>query len=411
MQATNGSVVSFGSRGRLIGCCMALALALSALVFAPAAANAEAAPTTTYLALGDSISFGYTQEKFNIHYPNESPSYFEEGFTNYFTSDLKKATEVGKTIRLVNDACPGETSNGLIGENEEIGGKGSTESIEEVEQKKEEKLNRWYGGYQGLGDYHPCKYHFVNGLPLHNSLATTAQLEEAVSILTKNNPYTGKPNVVKAITLNIGSNDELAGITQCKDEVFYEYATKGQSESEWEGKKGKVFSPAESSGAGITCLQWSAIHVTIPHILGNIGTIITVLEKAGYKGPIVVLGFYNPDSEVLPSSDLLQEALNYYLETSVVAPFNAGYHNVTFANPFPVFNKGAGIPEEEFKKEGGTNGKQEQASICKYTEMCNPNVQTGEPPTGKNGDIHPTVMGYKALAKLVNEAYLANESK
>src|SRR5262249_51642906 len=67
MQAMNGK-----TRARLFGCCMALALALTALTFAPAA---NAAETTTLLSLGDSISFGYSQQKFNENFPNESPSF------------------------------------------------------------------------------------------------------------------------------------------------------------------------------------------------------------------------------------------------------------------------------------------------------------------------------------------------
>ena len=34
--------------------------------------------------------------------------------------------------------------------------------------------------------------------------------------------------------------------------------------------------------------------------------------------------------------------------------------------------------------------------------MCNPNVQVpGGKPEGKDGDIHPSIKGYKALGKLV----------
>ncbi|HMH46575.1 MAG TPA: hypothetical protein VK538_02565 [Solirubrobacteraceae bacterium] len=74
MQAMNGSAVSFRKRGRLIGCCMALVLAFSALVFSASAGAATPPPPTTYLALGDSLAFGYTQEKFENHFPsNESP--------------------------------------------------------------------------------------------------------------------------------------------------------------------------------------------------------------------------------------------------------------------------------------------------------------------------------------------------
>jgi lysophospholipase L1-like esterase len=419
MKAMNGSVVSFRKRGRVIGCSMALALALSALVFAPASASAQAGPTTTYLALGDSISFGYTAEKFNIHYPTDSPSYFEEGFTNYFTKDLAKGSEVGKSIRLVNDACPGETSNGLIGENEgteehPFPGKKSEETYEEIEQPPGKDYSLYFGGYQGLKDYHPCKYTYQDHLPLHNGGYVSggkevSQLEEAVASISS------KASKVEAITINIGSNDELAAITECKDEVFEEvFVTKGYSEwpkgSEHHFDEGGK-SEGEFQDAVLFCIKSTAPDVTIPHILHNLGAIVEVLEKSGYTKPIIILGFYNPDAEVLPSSDLLQEAANYYVETQIVEPFNSGYHNVTFANPFPVFNRGAGEPANGFSEEVGTKGAQEQKSICKYTEMCNPNVQTGEPPAGKNGDIHPTLVGYKALAKLVNEAYLANAAK
>jgi lysophospholipase L1-like esterase len=358
---------------------MALALALSALVFAPVTANAQEPKTVTYLALGDSISFGYTEERYNNHFPTESPSYFEEGFTNYFDKDLAKNSELGKGVRLVNDACPGETSNGLIGENESYGGKTSTETYAEIEQKPEEDYELWYGGYQGLGDYHPCKYTFKDHLPLHNGGYISegkevSQLEEALAEIAA-----GKE--IGAITLNIGSNDELAAITQCKDEVFYEYATKGKS---------KYGSNPEL--AVLVCIKETAEKVTVPHIVENLADIVGVLKGAGYTGPIVLLGFYNPDSIVLPGSDALQEGANAAVNAYVVEPNKS---QVTFANPFPIFNKGA-------------NEKQEQKSICKYTEMCNTNDPGG---SSDDGDIHPTVVGYKTLAKLVNEAYLANPAK
>ncbi len=45
---------------------------------------------------------------------------------------------------------------------------------------------------------------------------------------------------------------------------------------------------------------------SIPHILKNLGDILGVLDTY-YTGPIILLGFYNPDSFVLPGSDGLQE--------------------------------------------------------------------------------------------------------
>lgn len=378
-------------------CCAAILIAALTPTVASARSrrNGEesvgAPPTSAYLVLGDSISFGYSQERFNIHYPNESPSFFEEGVANDFLKYLRKDLD-SKQVQLVNDACPGETSNGVIGENPELGGEASTETIEEVEGKPFERFPE--GGYQGLGDWHPCKYTYVDHLPLHNGGYVSggkevSQLEEAVSLLTAKDPYTGKPEEVKAITLNIGSNDELAAIKQCEDEVAVEFATEHKS------KYG-----GETPAAAFTgCLEYTAANVLIPHIARNLGDILGVLEHY-YTGPIMLLGFYNPDATVLGGSDELQEAVNKAVENDVLPNFP----HVTYANPFPIFNKGY---NNLLKKPN-----EEQESICKYTEMCNPNVQVEHPsPEGKDGDIHPSLKGYKELAKLLNEAYEKNPAK
>ena len=141
--------------GRSLALTVALVVLVASAVLAPTA-NARMKPSvSTYLALGDSISFGYSEQVFNENAPNESPSFFEEGFTDAFAQHLRRPYEVGRGLTLVNDGCPGETSNGLIGENSALGGKTSTEPA----------------GHnpQGLGDYHPCAYNNVDGLPLHNS--------------------------------------------------------------------------------------------------------------------------------------------------------------------------------------------------------------------------------------------------
>jgi lysophospholipase L1-like esterase len=377
MKAKNGSAVSLLSRGRLIGSCMALVLALSALLFGSAAAQAVAPPTTTYLALGDSISFGYTAEKFGLHEPNDSPSYFEEGFTNYFTADLKKTTEVGKTIRLVDDGCPGETSNGLIGENPSLGGQASTEGP---------------GHPQGPGDFHPCAYHFVDGLPLHNSLATFSQLEDALfAVLPKEK--------VEAISLQIGSNDELAGVEECKNEITHEFETKGYAEQPHPGNiyalNGKEPQDKQIElEAFQACLGNQAVTKTSPRIIENILDVIGQLDATGYTKPIVLIGFYNPDAFILPGTDALQEGLNASLKAAVEA---SPYTNVHWANPMPKFNHKPGTVTQEYN------------AVKTFTEMCNPNVQkpeTGLSP-GCEGDIHPSLAGYKLMAKLANEAYLA----
>jgi lysophospholipase L1-like esterase len=380
MPAKNGAVAARRVGGRLIGCCIAVALVLSALMLAPGAASAQAPPTSTLLSLGDSISFGYTEEKFNLHFPTESPSYFEEGFTNYFAKDLAKRSEVGKGIRLVDDACPGETSSGLIGENPLIGGEASTETIEEVEGKPPAQFPA--GGYQGLGDWHPCKYTFVNHLPLHNGGYVSggkevSQLEEALASIASTS------SEVKAITLNIGSNDELAGITQCKDEVAVEFGEHGTSQY-----------GTNPNLAFVVCLKEAAEKKLIPRIVKNLNDTIGVIDASGYHGPIVVLGFFNTNSLILPGSDELQEGVNAAVQAYVIPNFP----NVAYANPFPIFNNGAATKTTAQKP-----GK-EQKSICTYTEMCNPNDPGG---SEDNGDIHPSIKGYKELAKLVNKAYLS----
>lgn len=371
MQAMHGSAGPIRSHGRLIGCCIALALAVSALVLAPAAGAVTPPEQKIYLAAGDSISYGYSQLKFNENFPTEAPVFFEEGLVNQANKLLQKSEELGKGVKPINYACPGETSNGFIGENEALGGGKST-----TNNKRET-------------DWHPCSYHNQSGLPLHASLGTHSQLEEVLAVLNE-----GAPNhPVKLITVNIGSNDELASISQCEEEVTEEFTKEGKS------KYDKGGGPKE---AVTNCIGASAGSKTFPHILNNIGKILGAIDSTEpggghYAGAIVLEGFYNPDAFVLPGSDALQKNLNQAIEANILPAFP----NVTFANPFPKIN-------------GSVEGSaKEKKSIAKYTEMCNPAVQkpsTGEDP-GCEGDIHPSLVGYKLLGKLTNEAYLANPAK
>ncbi len=384
-----GSIVSLRSRARLFGCAIAL-VALSAMMLTPGIASAKETPTTTtYLALGDVVGFGQTEEGFKNNETNESPSFFEEGYVNDLAKDLKKSTEVGKGITIVNDSCPSDTTNTFIGENPAIGG---TESSEEPSAP---------AYYQGeYTDYHPCIYHQLEGFPLHNSFGDESQLEEALGTLNEGNPA----HEVKLITLEIGANDELSGLTKCEDEVAQEFSETGESRfgerpvGAFDGciivnSEGQPSNPKVGEGY-------------FPHMEKNIKTILTELTgtepgEGHYTGPIVLGGYYNPDSFSVPGSDALQRALNESMEKNVVPNFPT----VTYANPFPVFN-GRYHTEATEKK-----------SICKNTEMCNPNVQkTGSEeqpymPAGEDGDINPSPTGAKTIAKGMNEAYLANPAR
>ena len=327
-----GSVVSLRARGRLIVCAIAL-VALSAMMFAPGIASAkETPPTTTYLALGDSIAFGQTEELFNINKPNESPSFFEEGYVNDLAKDLKKPSELGKGLTVVNDSCPSDTTNTFIGENEALGGKVSTE---------EPSPPTPYQGYGG--DYHPCAYHFQEGFPLRNSLGSESQLEDALSILNEGHPA----HEVKVITLDIGSADELAGLTECEDVVAQEFneiekgERSGPPGNYGENRKESwaLCVAARALGHGPNAHGAGTDENVFEHIVKNLNTILTDLTGTGpgqghYTGPIVLGGYYNPDAFVIPGSDGLQERLNEAVEKEVVA----NYPNVTYANPMAVFN-------------------------------------------------------------------------
>lgn len=128
---------------------------------------------TAYLALGDSLAFGYSQARFDELFPEENPAGFESGYVNV-VGDALKVFDRG--LQIVNDGCPGETTESFI--------KG------------------------------PCPY-VAEGFPLHHPYAggpTASQLSDALAYLQAH------PGAVDPITLDIGANDALGLIEGCKEE-------------------------------------------------------------------------------------------------------------------------------------------------------------------------------------------------
>jgi lysophospholipase L1-like esterase len=126
----------------------------------------------SYLALGDSLAFGYSQAKFNSLYPDENPADFETGYVNDF-GDVLKLFDPG--LQIVNDGCPGETTESFI--------KG------------------------------PCDYQLA--FPLHHPYSggpDSSQLSDALAYLGAH------PGSVTPITIDIGANDALGLIEGCKEE-------------------------------------------------------------------------------------------------------------------------------------------------------------------------------------------------
>ncbi len=163
---------------------MVLAMVLATLWLAPAAGAfglprggqphhglPHPSPQLSYLALGDSLAFGYQQAKFNSLYPNENPAAFNTGYVDDFSRVLRFAE---RNLQVVNDGCPGETTESFI---------------------------------DG-----PCQYQLA--FPLHHPYVggpSSSQLSDALAYLHAN------PGSVNPITIDIGANDALGLIeSTCK---------------------------------------------------------------------------------------------------------------------------------------------------------------------------------------------------
>jgi lysophospholipase L1-like esterase len=144
-----------------------LAILAALLMLLSAAPGAGAAkPQRSYLALGDSLAFGYSQAKFNSLFPNEDPAAYDTGYVDDFGHVLRL---VNHGLQIVNDGCPGETTDSFING--------------------------------------PCRYQLA--FPLHHPYVggpSSSQLSDALAYLHAN------PGSVNPITLDIGANDALGVI-------------------------------------------------------------------------------------------------------------------------------------------------------------------------------------------------------
>src|SRR5262245_29615459 len=96
---------------RLLACVVALA-ALGALAFASTAGATGVG--STYLALGDSLAYGYHQAQFQEELKEKGfveAKNFDDGYVDDFGAALKL---VNPKLQIVNDGCPGETTETMI---------------------------------------------------------------------------------------------------------------------------------------------------------------------------------------------------------------------------------------------------------------------------------------------------------
>ncbi len=163
----------YRARARLLVCITALAV-FAALAIVPAAsANGARSVGNTYLALGDSLAYGYHQAQFQEELKAKGsvdPARFNDGYVNDFGGALKLFNH---HLQIINDGCPGETTETMIH------GAGAAGP------------NYCAGGPTGT----PFPKSF-----LHHPYAGT-QLEDALAI--------AKEGGVGTITLDIGANDIL----------------------------------------------------------------------------------------------------------------------------------------------------------------------------------------------------------
>jgi lysophospholipase L1-like esterase len=312
------------ARARLLVCVAVLA-AFGTLVLAPAAgAKTIGSPPSTYLALGDSLAYGYHAAQFQEELKTKgfvNPANFDDGYVDDFGKALKL---FNPKLQIVNDGCPGETTETMI--------HGSGVGPEYCA-----------GGPTGT----PFPKVF-----LHHPFAGT-QLEDAVAV--------AKQPGVNTITLDIGANDIL-----------------------------QFLGSTCGFPATFTCTP-AQIEAEIGHVTTNVAYILGQLRAAAPKAKIVFVSQYNPYPTVLSpegTGDATVDGLNAALK-SVAASYG-----VSFANTARVINF------------SGTHGGPESGDIrtvCAFTAMCPGGTFN---PASPSADIHPTKLGYAAMAGVVTATYL-----
>jgi lysophospholipase L1-like esterase len=164
------------ARGRLACVLGILAAALVAVPSAPADSVKPpklTAPKHVYLALGDSLAFGFQQAKLNgaLAGGTYSPSLFTTGYVDDFFAAF--APQAPADAAIENLGCPGETSDTLMSATNATTG---------------------------------CT---TFPFPIHRNHPGTTQLEAALDVLDEEH---GR---VSPVTLNIGANDVLRMVGTC----------------------------------------------------------------------------------------------------------------------------------------------------------------------------------------------------
>jgi len=261
---------------------------------------------TQYLALGDSIAYGYQAGKFAANAGSggdcEAPqaanpgnvceSHFHTGYVDVFATWLKR---INPALTVINNGCPGEKTTSLL--NGYLPSTGP--------------------GLCGKGSGFP--YTFLH----HNYGLGNSQLANALSVLAAN------PNTTDPVTLDIGANDLLDFLSACGF-------------------------PAPAATACISA-GLPGIYATIT---GNIKSILAQMKAVAPNARYIVMGLYNPYPTLLNiglTGDQATQMLNGQIKQIAIDK------GARFVDPLPVFNPSGAV--------GGPESG-DIPSICALTGMC-----------------------------------------
>jgi lysophospholipase L1-like esterase len=235
---------------------------------APAPSHASAG---SYLALGDSMAYGYQAAKFNSQLPTPNPASFNTGYVDVFAQHMQQGNP---GLVVVNEGCPGETTNSLIN------GFNPASAL------------------CGRGSGFPYPW-------LHHPYSVgQSQLQNAVGYLNTHATTTSP------ITLNIGANDLLVFLAGCG------FGTPG-------------YNPT-CVATGMGAVQNTIVNNT-RSILDQLQA-VTPPSASNY----VVMGLYNPYPTLINIAGSSGDAVIAGINAKIKAVAEA--HGAHFVNPLPVFN-------------------------------------------------------------------------
>jgi lysophospholipase L1-like esterase len=238
-----------------------------------------------YLALGDSIAYGYQAAKFasfagsdcaNPFVANICESHFHTGYVDVFGNYLKT---INPSLAIINDGCPGEKVGSLIN-GFSVSGAGI--------------------GFCGKGSGFP--YTFLH----HNYGVGNSQLQDAKNVLTAN------PTTTDPVTIDIGANDLLDFLSGCGF-------------------------PSPAASACIT----AGLGGEFGLITTSIGSILSQLQAIAPNARYIVMGLYNPYPTLLNAGGFTGDSATALLNSQIKQV--ALNHGARFVDPLPTFNPSGSV--------------------------------------------------------------------